>query len=286
MKTMMLMTNFDRENALACTREVCRYLAGIGIEVLMSDTMEGPCRCEGVRYGEFYQMLGEAEAVLAVGGDGTILHAAKHAVAFHKPVFGINAGRLGFLAGLEPDEIGRLDRLLTGDYRIRKRMMLEVIHQSRAEQTSYLALNDVVISKGAISRVIDLDIFCMERFVTSYRADGVILATPTGSTAYSLSAGGPIIDPEMNCITLTPISPHSLFDRTIVFDEHNQLTIRPGRDCETEIYLTVDGEKAIRVQQGDQIIVRKSGTEAEMIDLTEKPFYEVLQEKFLTRAKS
>ena len=116
MKTMMLMTNFDRENALACTREVCQYLAGIGIEVLMSDTMESTCRCEGVRYGEFYQMLGEAEAVLAVGGDGTILHAAKHAVAFHKPVFGINAGRLGFLAGLEPDEIGACCALVRKSY--------------------------------------------------------------------------------------------------------------------------------------------------------------------------
>ena len=285
MKTIMLMTNFDRENALACTREVCRYLAGIGIEVLMSKEA-ARWQCEGVRYGEFYRMLEEAEAVLAVGGDGTILHAAKHAVAYRKPVFGINAGRLGFLAGLEPEGIGRLERLRTGEYQIRRRMMLEVAHRRENRETAYLALNDVVISKGAVSRVVDLDIFCMDRFVTSYRADGVILATPTGSTAYSLSAGGPIVDPEMDCVILTPISPHSLFDRTIVFDAHNRLTIRPGADGDTEIYLTVDGEKAIRVQPGDEITVRRSETEAELIDLTGKPFYEVLQEKFLTRAKS
>lgn len=286
MKRFMVVSNFGKANALACTKEVCRYLTELGAAVMMSEEAKKSCDCDYVEYGEFYSLMEEAEAVIAVGGDGTILHAAKHAVAYDRPVFGINAGRLGFLAGLEPDELNSLQRLVQGDYRTKTRMMLEVVHQRGAECSSYLALNDVVLSKGAISRMVDLDIFCMDRFVSSYRADGVILSTPTGSTAYSLSAGGPIIDPDMNCITLTPISPHSLFDRTIVFSEHNRLMICPGQESETEIYLTVDGEQAVRVRQGDRVIVKKSQTTARLIDLTDKPFYEVLQDKFLTRAKS
>ncbi len=129
----MVVSNFGKANALACTKEVCRYLTELGAAVMMSEEAKKSCDCDYVEYGEFYSLMEEAEAVIAVGGDGTILHAAKHAVAYDRPVFGINAGRLGFLAGLEPDELNSLQRLVQGDYRTKTRMMLEVVHQRGAE---------------------------------------------------------------------------------------------------------------------------------------------------------
>lgn len=286
MKNIMVMANFSRSNALSCTENVCTCLYELGVAILMPDTAKENYDRGFVEYAPFYKALERADALVAIGGDGTILHAAKHAVEYEKPVFGVNAGRLGFLASLEQNELSALKKLAVGEYRIQSRMMLRVRHCHRGNVTEYQALNDVVISKGAVSRVIDLDVFCMGRFVSSYRADGIILSTPTGSTAYSLSAGGPIIEPNMNCITLTPISPHSLFDRPIVFADNNRLTIRPGENNDTDIYFTVDGEQAIEIEQGDELIVEKSATSVSLIDLSEKPFYEVLHEKFLTRAKS
>lgn len=281
----MVISNFSKQNAMRCTTNVCTYLNQFGAEVMMSEDNRRLFFQESITYGDFDRMLEQADVVIAIGGDGTMIHAAKHAVQKGKPILGVNAGRLGFLAGLEQNEIFRLKNLLAGDYTLEERMMLEVSHQNSRQMKSYLALNDVVLSKGAVSRVVDLNVYCMNKFVSSYRADGIILATPTGSTAYALSAGGPIIEPSMNSISLTPISPHSLFDRTILFDAENILRMEVNRDSDAEVYLTVDGEQAVKIEKYDQITVKRSETSVQMIRLYDKPFYEVLNEKFLTRAK-
>lgn len=281
----MIIPNFDKQNALPCTREVCSRLASYGVEVLMEEKKEQLVQLSFVQYGNLSDQLEACDAVIAIGGDGTIIHAAKSAVKFAKPVLGINTGRLGFLAGLEQDELNELKCLVTGEYQIEERMMLEVVHTTKQRSESYLALNDAVVSKGALSRMIDLNIYCMGRFVTSYRADGIILSTPTGSTAYALSAGGPIIEPNMNSISLTPISPHSLFDRTILFSAENELTIETVSEQETEVYLTIDGETGIRLSSGDGLLVKKSHVPVKMIRIQNRAFYEVLNQKFLMRAE-
>lgn len=282
----MLLVNFDKKNALRCTEEVCDQLHQLNAEVLMkSDTRELFER-PYISYGEFDAQLQSADVLIVIGGDGTIIHASKHAVEYGKPILGINAGRLGFLAGLEQCDIPKLEKLMAGEYTLESRMMLEAVHHQSSGQRTYVALNDIVVSKGAVSRMVDLNVYCMDRFVSSYRADGVIFATPTGSTAYSLSAGGPIMEPNMHSIALTPISPHSLFDRTILFSPENELKVTHNLQGESEMYLTVDGEQAVKIERNDALVVRKSRMQVQMIQLSGKPFYEVLNEKFITRSRN
>lgn len=281
----MIIPNFEKKNALSCTLAVCRHLENAGTEILMGQESAELVEDPAVRFGDPEEQMQLCDAVIAIGGDGTIIHAAKNAVRYAKPVLGINAGRLGFLAGLEQDELEKLSRLVTGNYEIEERMMLEVIHSTAEKEESYFALNDAVVSKGSLSRMIDLEIYCMDRFVASYRADGIILSTPTGSTAYALSAGGPIIEPSMNSIAMTPISPHSLFDRTILFSAENELTVRSTSETGTEVYLTIDGETGIRLSPGDGLTVKKSAVPARIIRIRNRAFYEVLNQKFQMRSE-
>ncbi len=282
----LIIPNFEKKNAVACTREICHELKRFGGEVLMEEEKKAFVNLPDVCYGRFEEQIRISDVVIAIGGDGTIIHAAKRAVLYDKPVLGVNAGRLGFLAGLEQDEVPLLKKLVEGAYQTENRMMLEVGHHTSEGDHTYFALNDAVISKGALSKMVESKIYCMGRFVTSYRADGIILSTPTGSTAYALSAGGPIVEPSLDSISLTPISPHSLFDRTILFAPDNELLIHTDAEPDTEIYLTIDGEEGIRISPQDRLTVKKSGILVKMIRLKEKPFYEVLNQKLLTRAKN
>ena len=183
--------NFDKQNAPQCTRRVCQVLADAGAQLMMDQEHQARIGYDFIQFGEHQALLAQADLLLAVGGDGTIIHAAQDAVAHDIPVVGINAGRLGFLAEVEPNEIGQLSRLLTGDYQVHRRMLLEAVFTSPKKKTSYLAVNDIVISDGTRARIVDLEVYCMDTFVSSYRADGLIFSTPLGSTAYALSAGGP-----------------------------------------------------------------------------------------------
>lgn len=282
----LIIPNFEKKNTVACTREICHELTRFGAGVLMEEEEKAFVNLPFVGYGTFEDQIRACDVVIAIGGDGTIIHAAKRAVLYDKPLLGVNAGRLGFLAGVEQNEIYLLKKLVERDYQTDSRMMLEVKHHTSQATHTYFALNDAVISKGALSKMVESKIYCMGRFVTSYRADGIILSTPTGSTAYAMSAGGPILEPSLDSISLTPISPHSLFDRTIVFAPDNELLIHTDAEPDTEIYLTIDGEEGIRLSPEDRLTVKKSGISVKMIRLQEKPFYEVLNQKLLTRAKN
>lgn len=277
---LLLMPNLDKKNVVECVKQVCDLLSPKA-ELWMAETKWGHFPgCNGLRFGKFDELLRQCDFCVAIGGDGTIIHVAKHAVLQDKPVLGINLGRLGFLATLETGELSLLHKLETGDYTVEKRMMLSVTHRNAKGEQTYLALNDAVFSKGALARMIDLNISCKGKGVGSYRADGAIFSTPTGSTAYSLAAGGPVIDPTIDCITLTPVAPHSLFSRTIIFNEQSIISVTPDRP-EQEIYLTVDGEEGIPIELGDEVLIQKSETSVKLINLTGKLFYQVLNDKLL-----
>lgn len=254
---------------------VCDKLQALGIEAIVAggDTFP-PHDCDALLQG--------ADMVLALGGDGTLIHAAKHAARFDRAVLGINCGHLGFMAGMEAEDLAALDRLLTEEMKVSHRMMLEVtVHKSSGDRVLY-ALNEAVISRGNPSRMIRLSVHSDGHPVVTYRADGVIVATPTGSTAYSLSAGGPIVDPTVNCLLMTPICPHSLHTRPYIFGEDAQLTLRPESDGR-ETYLTVDGEEAVSLVGGDTVTVRRSDYTARIVQLRSAPFYEVLERKLTDR---
>ena len=225
--------------------------------------------------------IAQGDVVVALGGDGTMIHTAKRAAAYGKAVLGINCGRLGFMAGIERHELEHLKRLLDGQYTVEKRMMLDVsVVRDGRTITERTALNESVVSRGMLSRMLRLEVQNGEKTVICYQADGVILSTPTGSTAYSLSAGGPIIDPALNCILMTPVCPHSLHARSYIFDQSARLEVRVFEEA---ALLTIDGEETIELQPGDAVVVKDAAQEAQLIKLKPMRFYDVLNEKLMNR---
>ena len=234
-------------------------------------------------YSTEFEAIENADLAISIGGDGTIIHTAKDAAILGKPVLGVNCGRVGFVAGLEPSELDLLSELIGGNYTFDERMMLEItVRRDDCEQKAY-ALNDVTITHGGVSRMIDLDVELNGELINEYRADGIIIATPTGSTAYSLSAGGPVIEPHMKCILLTPICPHSLFSRSVLFSDDSEVTVFRGRDSRENPFVTVDGRRSEAIGENDSITVRKADISARFIKLNNKNFYRILSEKLNER---
>jgi len=236
----------------------------------------------GASYGPFDEQIAACDFIVTVGGDGTILHSAKHAVNYDKPLLGINTGRLGFLAQVEANEIDLLLRLSAGNYLVHEYMLLEV--SIGEEDTIRYAVNDVVISKGELSRLVDLDIEGNGDAIGSYRADGLIFATPLGSTAYSMSAGGPIVNPSINTIILTPICPHSLYDRTVLLSPDMELKVRSRYINNSDnVVVSVDGERIALLNESKSVHIRKAQKSVRFIGFPEKNFNSILSNKLKSR---
>lgn len=269
--------NYQTMNGTAEQQQVCDALEKLSVEwFLPKDTLFPP--------SDIDVCLERCDMVIALGGDGTMIHCATRAALFDKPVLGINTGRLGFMAGLEINELSALSDLIEGNYDTEQRMLLDIAVCSDDGTAQYHALNEAVISRGALSRMVELQVENHGEPVARYKADGVIVATPTGSTAYSLSAGGPVVDPALNCLLLTPICPHSLYNRPYIFDEQACLTLAPCGKRETSpLYLTVDGETMVPLGENSTITITRSAIRACLIKLKHKPFYEVLNQKLMNR---
>lgn len=276
-------TNPDKDKDFVYTNLICSKILELGAQVLIPAQTDAKLKMAGVEVLTLEELFTNADIIAALGGDGTILHVAKKAALTGTPVLGVNIGRLGFMAGIEVDELDGLNKILNGDFTTSDRMMLEITIGDGDNKTSYYALNDAVISKGALSRIIDIAIFCDGRPVGGYRADGVIVSTPTGSTAYSLSAGGPVIDPVLESIGVTPICPHSLISRTVLFAPENVIGIQPQKLADKDVYLTVDGQDAVKLENFEKIYVSKAKHKAKLIKLKDISFYEVLYNKFTER---
>lgn len=263
---------------------IIRYLSGYGCKFTVPQRFRYTVAGDRVEYVENdFCAVEQADLAVSLGGDGTIIHTAKDAAVLGKPVLGVNCGRVGFVAGLEPSDMHELKRLLDGSYTVDERMMLEISLNKNGSIHRAYALNDMTVTNGAVSRMIDLDVQLNGEFITSYRADGVILATPTGSTAYSLSAGGPVIEPHMKCILLTPICPHSLFSRSILFSDDSEVTITKGAESRGDLCASIDGRENEQIGKNDSITVRKADISAKFIKLGNKNFYRILNDKLNER---
>ena len=231
-------------------------------------------------YRNMQEELKRADLLLCFGGDGTILHAAKDALPYDIPVLGVNMGSVGFMAELEHGELDQLTRLAEGRYTVEHRMLLDVVVR-RGREAPYrdMALNDAVITKGAVARVIDLSVRGDGVLVYDYSGDGVILSTPTGSTAYSMSAGGPIVEPTAENILVTPICAHSLQAKPLVMGRERVVSVRVGRQGRKTAYLSVDGGRAFRMGGGDVVEVRRSRRVTRLVRLTDHSFYENINQK-------
>lgn len=261
----------------AALPRVCQALKKLGAQVLL------PSDIHGFPSQDTDGIICQSDVTVALGGDGTIIHTAKRAAVCGRPVLGINCGRLGFMAGLEGDELDQLAALIGGDYTVERRMLLDIRLETGKGVTSFSALNEAVVSRGALSRMIELEVQNQGERVSLYQADGVIVATPTGSTAYSLSAGGPVIDPALRCLLLTPVCPHSLHSRSYIFHEDAVLAVIPHMTGDGQMFLTVDGEQAIPIGSDDRIILSRAKAEACLIKIKSQSFYDVLNRKLMDR---
>jgi len=221
-----------------------------------------------------------ADLLVCFGGDGTILHAARDATRCGVPILGVNMGSVGFMAELERGELPLLAPLAQGMYTVEDRMMLD-IQVLRGNKVIHgdSALNDAVISKGSMARVAEMEVLADCVKVTTITGDGVIVATPTGSTAYSMSAGGPIVEPTSSCILITPVCAHQLTARAMVLAPERIVTVRLPRGNRKYLYLSIDGGKAVRLTGGDRVEIRRSGRPTQLVRLADRSFYQVINQK-------
>ena len=286
----LILPNYGKEDTHNCAEAICEILERSGCEVL-TQPLCWDCFDKASVSDKFNarDAVASCDVVIAIGGDGTMMHAAKFAAEAGKPILGINTGRLGFMAGLESTEPELISRLVSGDYTTEQRMLLdvEVLRDGQTVNISH-AINDAVVSRGALSKIITIKVHHNGRQAMELRADGLIVSTPTGSTAYALSAGGPVIDPSFKCIEVTPVCPHSLMDRTIIFDSDSELTIEADRRKEEyitlpddRINLAVDGERTCELMLGDTIRIRRSALAAEFIIIKKQSFANLLMQKFI-----
>ena len=278
------MPNLTKTGAYETSLQAIQILSELGMQILMECSLSRLYKDENIIFfGSEYTMLKSCDMVLTIGGDGTIIHAARKSAPLDKPLLGINTGRLGFVAELEPNELDMLQRIAEGNYSIEKRMMLKVT----CKNNEFYAMNDAVISRGSLSRLIDIDVSLAEDrgYICSYRADGLIVSTPTGSSAYSLAAGGPVVEPTMKCIVMTPVCSHSLFARPVVFSHKSQLAVSASCDDNTQVYLTLDGAKTLTIARSDMIYITSSKIETKLIKLKDKSFYKVLNDKFTEKGR-
>ena len=283
----VLSPNPYRDHGLKATQSAQKILHGVGIEtaICLPFDLEGGGKVELPRhltYEKMEEVLPGADMLVCFGGDGTILHAARDAdTCGNVPILGVNMGSVGFMAELEHSELSLLSRLAGGKFSVEPRMMLDVSVIRDGKQIFHeVALNDAVITKGAVARVVDLKIYGDNMLITEFTGDGVIICTPTGSTAYSMAAGGPIVEPTAENMIVTPICAHALDAKSLVLGSDRLISVRLGRLSRKTVYLSADGGRAFRLQDGDTVEIRKSEHVTRLVRLSGRSFYEILAKKF------
>lgn len=284
MKNVILTPNPYRDKNFQTVREAMRILKNAGVQAKVCLPFEVDRSFElprDIRFCRLDRELPNAEMVICFGGDGTILHMAKAAARKGLPILGVNIGTMGFMAELESTEMGLLAKIASDDFTMDSRMMLDVtIQRDRDIIYHDIGLNDVAITKGTIARVVHLEVKCDGVTAMECGGDGLIIATPTGSTAYSLSAGGPIVEPDARNIVITPVCAHDMISRSMVVSDKRNVTVQMVQNVRRNAFLSVDGGKAIRMNMGDTAIIKKSNLETKLVRLNQRSFYEVLNTKF------
>lgn len=285
MKRVILTPNPYRDKNFQTVRNAVKILEESGMETKLCLPFEVDKAFELPKDLTFFKLekeLPHADLVICFGGDGTILHMAKAATKHGIPILGVNIGTMGFMAELESNEMECLKQIASGNYKIDHRMMLDVtVRRDREILFRDICLNDVVITKGAVARIVHLSVRCDGIQAMECGGDGIIIATPTGSTAYNLSAGGPIVEPEARSVMITPICAHDMRSRCIVTSDKRVFSVALVRNARRNAFLSVDGGKALRLNMGDITTVRKSNMETKLLRLKERSFFDVLNTKFM-----
>ena len=284
MKNVILTPNPYRDKNFHTVRQAMQVLKDAGIQCRVCLPFEVDRSYElpkDIRFCRLDRELPNADLIVCFGGDGTILHMAKSAARKGIPMLGVNIGTMGFMAELESTEMDQLARIATGDYTVDTRMMLDVTIQRERDIIFHdICLNDVAITIGSIGRIVTLNVKCDNVTAMECGGDGVIISTPTGSTAYSLSAGGPIVEPDARNIIITPVCAHDMISRSMVMSDKRNVTVQMVHNARRNAFVSVDGGKAIRMNMGDTAFIKKSSLETKLIRLNGRSFYDVLNTKF------
>lgn len=277
-------SNMTRKHAYEVTTNVYNELISLGAEITMPLELKEYFSCLNVKFLSEAIAVAQCDIIIAIGGDGTIIHAAHFAAECNKPILGINAGRLGFLAGLEKQELNLLICLLNGKYTTDKRMMLKVTHYSDNKiKREYFCLNECVIARGTSLRLCEIDATYNKGRINNFIADGIIVATPTGSTAYSLSAGGPVVDTAIESLILTPICTHSLFTRSMIFESDSIIRLKVSNNKISLPVFSCDGNPGINLNDNDYLEIRKAERTTTLIKIKSDSFADIFSQKLVER---
>lgn len=277
MKKFYIITNYAKDENKKITKQIINCLESYGMNCILCEKNER----EEVIPGTIPE---EIDCALVIGGDGTFIQASRLLFGHDVPLLGINMGTLGYLTEVEVHNVEEaIAQLIRGDYTIEKRMMLYgSITRTNGEKTADVALNDIVLNRGGLMKILNFDLLVNGQLLTSYQADGLIVSTPTGSTAYNLSAGGPIVEPTASLMVITPICSHALNSRSIVFSDEDEIVIEIGARREGQMEQAVinfDGADFIPLQTGDKVMIKKAWETAQIIKLSKIGFLETLREK-------
>ncbi len=279
MKTIAIVLNPVKGDAVELVRALVPHLQDRGAAVIME---YAAAEATGFpRLSRDEKQLTSADFALVLGGDGTLLRASRLMAPAGVPMLGIRFGRFGFMTDVEPgDARAAVDAVLEGEYAVENRIMLRVeVRRAGREIASATALNDVVIGKGPLARMLRLESYVSDKYIATYQADGLIIATPTGSTAYSLSAGGPVVTPDLNVTIITPICPHTLNVRPLLVPCRETVKVLIGGHTEEMIMLTVDGQIGIALDENDEVLVGEAEYGARLIRVGEITFFDKLQSR-------
>ena len=278
MNSFYIITNQEKDLGFAVTEQIREYLTSRGKTCTVQGETPADDAPHGYRYTDAGRLPGDVDCVLVLGGDGTLLQASRDLVSTGLPLLGINLGTLGYLAEIDRGSLtGALDRLVSGQFDIEERMMLRgVASDAGARTMNDVALNDIVIARSGALGVIDLKLYVDGSFLCAYRADGIIVSTPTGSTGYSLSAGGPVVSPSASLILLTPLAPHTLNSRPLILPDDVEVTVEIAGG---EAAVTFDGDTGMPVGPGSRIRIRRSAQRTRLIKVNNTSFVELLRSK-------
>jgi len=285
-KKIALITNYNITEKLTAAMLVADKISEYAEEILIPTVfkdriMRNKSHRQRFSYKTPEELYSEAQLVIVLGGDGAMLDAARRVARYGTPILGINMGRVGYMTELEMDEIDLLSKVFEGKYRINERTTLEaeVCSNKGAKKYSEFALNEATITNGSAARIVDLQLSDGDELVYTYRADGLVIATPTGSTAYSLSAGGPIIDPKLACFCVTPICPHTFSARPLVFPDTAELKVKNICVREKVLQLTLDGRATYDLYYGDVVTIRRSSLTVKLVQIKDESFYAKIRMK-------
>ncbi len=282
--TVALYVNLTRENARKVAVEVIRQLKELAVEILMPEEFKEEFCFDIISFVPSSDFIRLSDLLISIGGDGTIIHSAHRAAAFDKPILGINAGNLGFLAGLEKEELHLLKALINNEYTVDKRMMLSAkYYEGESFVKEYICLNDVVVARGNSLRLCDVEATSAGKRILDYQADGLIVATPTGSTAYSLSAGGPVVDTSIESLILTPICNHSLFSRSMIFRADSVIELKVKNPEVSLPLFSCDGENGVSMGKDSRLLITRSEKYAKIIRIKSDSFADILSHKLIER---